>query len=327
MPAATVLWLDRIEADHENLRAALRWLLLTDPPRGLWLAGLLGEFWEQRSHYTEGSRWLADALRAGDRAPPSVQGLGCLWAALLAWRQRQDGRALAERSLALYRVCNDRLGTAWATNALGLLAGSRGDSAQARALWEDSLTQARAIDSAWGARSLIAILLLNLGNQAVQQGDLDRAYGLSAEGLELAGRIGNQRWRAYAQSTLGLVALKRHDTSQAQMLLTESIRALRDCGQQDEICEELEGLAIVALKQGTDAHHTRRAARLFGAAAAQRERINRPSGVADGMEYHVELAVMRPQLDEAAFAAAWEEGRAMLLANAIAEAVDADTEG
>lgn len=321
-----VIWLDRIEADHENLRAALRWLLLRDPPRSLWLAGLLGEFWEQRSHYTEGSRWLADALRAGDSAPPDVQGLGCLWAAGLAWRQGQDGRALAERSLALYREGNDRLGTAWATNVLGLLASSRGDTAQARALWEDSLTQARRIDGAWGASSLTAILLINLGTQAVQQGDLDRAFVLSTEGLELAGRIGNQRWRAYALSTLGLIALKRHDTGQAHTLLTASIRALRDCGQQDEICEELEGLAIVTLEQGTDAHSTRRAARLFGAATAQRERINRPITVADGMELHGELAVFRQQLDVDTFAAAWEEGRTMTLAHAISEALDADTD-
>ena len=83
----------------------------------------------------------------------------------------------------------------------------------------------------------------------------------------------------------------------------------------------------MTLKQGTDAHSTRRAARLFGAAAAQRERINRPIGSADGMEFHGELAVMRPQLDVDAFAWAWEEGRAMTLAQAIAEALEADEDG
>jgi len=115
-------WLDRLEAEHDNLRAALSWALEGgEAELGLRLAGALRVFWVGRSHYSEGRRWCEEGLKRGDSAPRSVRanalvGVGFFMSSLgdleLAIERLEDG-------LALYRQVEDRRGAATCLRLLG----------------------------------------------------------------------------------------------------------------------------------------------------------------------------------------------------------------
>ena len=91
----------------------------------------------------------------------------------------RSGPALAEASLALHHQLGDGLGIAWSINTLGLVAVSQGEYARAAARYAESLARARTLGDSWGARSLTAILLINLGALAMRQGDDAQAQALT----------------------------------------------------------------------------------------------------------------------------------------------------
>jgi non-specific serine/threonine protein kinase len=105
-------WLARLEAEHDNLRAALAWCMDHDPQTGLRLAGSLLRFWYLRASFSEGSRWLARVLDAADaRAPErTVWRLKAVLAAGMMARPRHDmptALARLEEALALSRELGD----------------------------------------------------------------------------------------------------------------------------------------------------------------------------------------------------------------------------
>ena len=71
--AEQATWFNRLEREHDNLRAAVRWLLESnDAELALRLAGALGRFWEVRGFLSEGQHWLDRSLeRAGAAQPPA----------------------------------------------------------------------------------------------------------------------------------------------------------------------------------------------------------------------------------------------------------------
>jgi hypothetical protein len=112
------------------------------------------------------------------------------------------------------------------------------------------------------------------------------------------------------------VATAQGEYDRAKVSLTEALALFCDLGQRNGIAHALEGVAGLAAAQGD----ARRAARLYGGAEVLREVIRNPLTPFDRTEYERCVAVARLQLDEAAFAAAWAEGRALLPELAIAEA-------
>ncbi len=86
-------WLNRLEAEHDNLRSALRWALASHPATALRLGGSLFWFWYVRGHLSEGRRWLEQALARGSDAPPAVRGRALLGTGMLAHWQDADSVA------------------------------------------------------------------------------------------------------------------------------------------------------------------------------------------------------------------------------------------
>jgi predicted ATPase/class 3 adenylate cyclase/DNA-binding CsgD family transcriptional regulator len=244
-----------------------------------------------------------------------------------AWSQGELARAtgLLEESLALYRELNNKAGTAVTLTGLGVVARWHGAYARSAALLEQSLGLSREL----GDKSNSALTILNMGHNALAQGEYTRAAALLEQSLGLAREVEGRTWIAWALRSLGTVAHRQGDNARAVGLHTQALVLYRELSDQWGIIESLEGLA--AAGEQVQQHRTtstveagrfRRAARLLSAAAALRTHTGYPMSLVDCEDVERAAVAARDALGEPAFAAAWAEGRAMTLEQAIAEALE-----
>ena len=209
-------WLVRLEAEHENVRAALHWAEERgESERGLRLAGALCQFWLARGYLREGRKRLARFLQLGETSVP-LGGAG----------QRVGGsrgispiirgdyvaaRRLFEASLALWRELGDTPGIATALNDLGWVAWRQGDYTVARTLSAESLLCWRELGDTRG----IATSLTNLGWTAHHQGDYTTASALHQEGLALRQEVEDPRGMAVSLAFLGWTVSRQGDYARA----------------------------------------------------------------------------------------------------------------
>jgi tetratricopeptide (TPR) repeat protein len=239
--------LDRLESEHDNLRAALDWLHSQgDGDRALTLAAALWRFWWLRGHLAEGRERLETVLSAGS-VKSTARAAALDGAGVLAETQGDYDRAeaLHQESLTLSRDRGDKTGIARALGNLGVVAFDRGDD-QAAALLEESLALAREI----GDQVLIATALNDLGIAARGRGDLDRAEPLYQESLALRRRAGSGSEIARTLNNLGEIAIDRRDFVRAGQLFGESLSLYRDAGDRWGAAGALIGLAWATQLQG-----------------------------------------------------------------------------
>jgi tetratricopeptide (TPR) repeat protein len=314
-----------LEADHDNLRAVLRWAAQSGALEvGLRLAGLVWLFWQQRGYLSEGRRWLEDLLARAE-APQASVALAVRMTALLgagavAWWQGDYARArvLTDQGLALAREVGDKRGMAWALNNLGDLAEAQGDYAAAQELFAESLALAQEMGSAFDIQHSYN----NLGVVAYHQGDYARAAVLFEQCLVLAREAGSTTGSAWALYNLGNVALEQGDPARAAVLFADSLALFRDMGGLRGIACGLEGLARVVTAPGTKPEALPRATRLLGAAAALRGSVGAPLVPYEQAGYERTVAALRGALGDAAFQATWAAGHALTPEQAIADALD-----
>src|SRR5262249_25431529 len=135
-------WVERLNADHGNMRAALNWAAKTDVQIGLRLAGALSRFWELRGLWQEGRKWLAEMVGTKDAlAHPAQQVQAFNGAARIAEHlgEFDSSRTYADHALSLARKAGDSREAAIALNTLAVVAGKQGDFVQTRSLLEKSL--------------------------------------------------------------------------------------------------------------------------------------------------------------------------------------------
>jgi predicted ATPase/class 3 adenylate cyclase len=310
-----LVWLERLEAEHDNVRAALGWALGGDAPIALRLAVGLGWFWYFRGYLREGRAWLERILAAsGD--PGSLHDDAFAAAGRLA-RHLGDYRgaiALLERSLDLARTFQDRRVEALALHELGALAGlAEGDAAREVALTEASLAVWRELGDAWGT----ARTLNNLGYEAYLQGDLDEAVSLLDEGVMLAREAGDRLVLGYILDSRGVVAEAQGELERATELYQEALALAQSMGNPLVEAFALSSLAGMATRQGQPA----RAARMWGAASALRDAIGTRLPLEEEERFAGPLAATREVLGEDVFVAAWEEGCTQPLDQVVAEAL------
>jgi predicted ATPase/class 3 adenylate cyclase/DNA-binding XRE family transcriptional regulator len=226
--------------------------------------------------------------------------------------------ALYEESLALLREQEDKPGISASLNSLGNVASSLGDFARASVLYEESLT----IDRELGDKPGIAVQLNNLGSIAWRQGDHVRARVLHEESLAINRELGVKAFIALSLSNLGYVAERQGDYAQAALLQEESLALFRELGDKRSIAINLEGLARVAAGAETAPEARQRAVRLLGAADALRVAIGAPLPPSDRPDMERAVAALHAGLAEVVFEAAWAEGQAMPLEQAIAYALE-----
>ncbi len=242
-------WLDRLAAEHDNLRQALRWAL-ADPAHaadGAALAAALGHFWRTRSHITEGRAWTEAALAAVPEPGASRADL-LHQAGDFALLQADHGRARAcyDEGLALRRRLGDAAGTARLLNDLGTLASAQADFAAAQALREQSLALLREHGDRWA----MADVLNSLGGDSLIQGDHGRARRFFDESLALCRDLGDRQGAARALRNLGLVAMHAGADAEAQACYAESLALSEAIGDRRAAAHCLHTMSNLAINTG-----------------------------------------------------------------------------
>jgi predicted ATPase/class 3 adenylate cyclase len=263
---AQVVWFERLEAEHDNLRAAMdSSLAARDDETALRLGGALGWFWYAHGHALEGCMRLTELLAATKGAPEELRARPMYALGVLLDQRGEPERAaeLVERSLGVFRQQGDRERIGTALNSLGSIKRVLGDFDAAGSLLEESLAIRREL----GDEVRMASSLSNLGIVAFEQEDLDDAEARFVEALELDRAHGNEWGAGAALDNLAAVAIERGDSERARELNSEVLVSAERVGDQELIAFGLEKAAILAATEEQAA----RAGRLAGAADAVRE--------------------------------------------------------
>ncbi len=356
----SVVWLTRLEGEHDNLRAALAWSLLErDEEASLRLVGALAWFWSRRCHYGEGQQWLKEVLERSTRAATVYLARALLGSAFLTWSLGDYKHAAepAEEALALYRQLGYEGDMACSAYVTGIVNMARGHYKRAAALLEESLARFRTLDDKWG----IASSLRHGGQNAARRGDYGRAEILLEESIALYREMGNDLGAAWALRHLGMSAVNQGDHRRARELLTQSLVLFQEMDDKDGIAYTLTGLGSVARHEAANDQAVGfygealtmsrairsqwvtveclfglaavsgsqgvpgRAARLFSAAEALREAIDYLLPARERAEFEQARAASRAALGEHVFTSVWTDGRAMTLEQAIEYALNRET--
>lgn len=301
-------WLERLEREHDNLRTALSWALESSGAEpGLRLGGALGEFWHLCGYLSEGRRWLEAVLAKSSEASTAARAKALARAGYVAWEQGDYERsvALSEESLALSRKLGDKVGVAAALYTLGWAAMFGNEIERASALVEEAITLQRETNDTVG----VARSLLILGFVANSRRDHERAMMLYEESLALAREAGDGFAISLSLGVGALAALGLGDHRRTRTLCEEGLKLSWQLKTMHLTAAYLHVAASLAGSEGRAV----RAARLWGAAESLREGIGTILSLFERYLYEPYVTAAREVLDEAAWEAAWAEGKAMSL--------------
>jgi len=264
-------WLDRLEAERANFRAALTWLDESgDAESLLRLAGALSWFWYIRGPLDEGRSWLERAIAAQVAdVPGSLRTRAMVGAGLLTHFQgdHTQARSWLEASLAGSAELDDPWLRAFTLLLLGMVAEDYGDYRLAEARFGEALTQFQAADDMSNA----ALTLTHLGVAAWGQGDVEQAASLYQE-AETLQRSTRDTWGlSISLGYQGLLATQSGDYRYAAAVHRESLQLRWDGEVWEDVAASLADLAALAAA----VQRPEEAARLFGAAAVVREETGR----------------------------------------------------
>jgi non-specific serine/threonine protein kinase len=260
-------WLARLEREHDNVRAALRWVLDRGmSARGLELVAGLWPFWRShRRHLSEGRHWLASVLALpADKDDPTVMALRALALEGAAWLAEdehdfaQAAALFAESSAARHALGQDERTTRLLINE-AMEARARGDYARATRLLEESLASYRTQGNRESiTRGGLGLALSRLALVLAEQGEYTRATALYEECVALHRELGDREGRAYALLGLGDIARDQGDTDRVYTYCEESLAIFRELGH-PLVGFALNNLALAAYLDGDLALAARRA--------------------------------------------------------------------
>ncbi len=339
---------DRLETEHDNLRAALRWSVSRlESNVSLRLGAALWRFWEVHGHLTEGLQWLEQALAlpAGPSAETLARALDAAGNLARGVGRYEQAHAYFERSLEIHRRLANARGAALALNSLGMVAQFQGNFRLAMDHQEESLELFRQLDDGPG----VALALISLGTMSELHGQRRRARDLYEESLALFRDLGDDRGVASVLNNLGNVTEESGDIAAAEAFYEEALSLFLALGDTIEVAACLRNLAIVKWQAGAVAravelcrdslrlfhqlvephgmaaclgllghlacaqHDYERAARMLGTAQALYQATGSAPGGSRSVHQEQAQAVAREMLGEEGFAAAYAEGYTMQL--------------
>jgi predicted ATPase/tetratricopeptide (TPR) repeat protein len=241
-------WLDRLEDEHDNLRAALRWAREQGDARiGLRLAVALEQFWELRGYLSEGARWLAELLAIASDEEPELRAAALRIAGNRTFAFDISSAAeLTEQSLALYRQLADERGAAEALYQRGLVAFYQADYGRAADCLAESLALARGLgDTNLVSRSLWSLAWPGSGQDDIS-GDIAETKKLAEESLERSRQLKDPKGVCAALEALLYVARMEGDPARVQFLIEEFLAQLRhsDLHPDADVRERLERIVF-----------------------------------------------------------------------------------
>jgi tetratricopeptide (TPR) repeat protein len=344
-----------VHREEANVRAALDWLLNTGAiTEVLRISGALWSYWKAQSQLSEGRRWLETGLARQAVVAPLIRARAAYGAGVLAFQQGDyaGARRWFQEIVERYRVADDTLCLASALNMLGQVTYVQGDAVQARPLLEEALTLQRAVANAPG----VASALLHLGVVLLYVGDLEHACELQTESLEVFRGLDDQVGQAWVLNRLSQIALYQCDFDRVIRYTEESIALQKRQPFPDRRCiafslinlslahyyqgdvqrgvalqqeslllhdqlRNYDGLAwnIVILGAMAGQHSQYEcAAQLYGAAERLREVADCPMPALSQAIYEHDMAAIRDNCNPKLWNAAWAQGRAMDVSDAVA---------
>src|SRR5215207_4549598 len=357
-------WLERLEAEHDNMRAALSWASQRKEAEvALRLGGALRLFWRMRGYHSEGRRWLEAALAIEVRGSPEVRAMALAGLGELAYLQGDLDRGQEACEEGLELLANEARETREAKlmllGLLGWVAWRGDDHERATQLYEESLALSRENSDTWW----IATSLLGLAFVSHDRGDSERATELYKESIDLFREQGDKLFLAYCLYSLGMLVYSQGDLGRAAQLTEEGVALQRELGTRGGVSMGLCNLGWMALLQddlsrAADLYReslslswdlglnplvqsvlegfacvagargeAERAARLWGAAQALHETKNIPRDTDFLAEADARISAVRSGMGEEAWEEAWRKGRAMTLDEAVSYALEEEEAG
>ena len=312
-----VQWLNRLDRENDNLRAAMGWALSTGNVETATRMGwALWAFWWHHGPHGVGRRWMEAVLK---RDPPATLRAIALWVAgAMSYAQGDHpaaGGYLSE-TLKLAREADSTILAAHALHGLGLLALEGQDFEGAKRSLEEALSLYLETNNL----QQVSLTRTHLGSVLLVQGEREWAAAMMEEALAEARRADDRASTYVALYNLALVALSRGDYDHAEILFEEGVILSEQVRDQANLAYCLEGLATVAGAR----KEAERSARLVGAA----EGLHKAVGALVYVYYESHRSlygrttqVVCSQLGEEAFEEAQAEGRVMSLEQAVAYAL------
>ena len=310
------VWFDRLDAEHDNIRSVLGDALehgRTDV--ALRLAVAVFNFWFTRGYWSEGRRWLESALAGSTDGDSQLRAEALGGAGQLAiWQGDLDrGSAVADELLALAAATGSN--REMAVVLAGLVATGRGEWDRGAQLYTELNQLARESgDARW-----LSIAVNNLGYVAVNRGEYDRALELFEESLAIGRERQDRELCARAFANLGTTTLTLGDLQGARALLRDALVAAREIGIVDGFIAGFLGLGAVYVREDPT-----RAAALLGRADMLCEETTSELDDSTRRIRDQAEADLRARLGEDAYAAAYADGRALALEDALTLALRAD---
>jgi len=273
------------------------------------LAAALWRFWYLRGHLTEGQRRLERVLPTDER-PTAARAKALNGAAVMAVNTGDfaTARLRAEEALALNRKLGDRWGAAYAGFMLGTALSGEGAEARTESLYEESVRVFREL----GDEHSALLVSRNLARTYDSLGNRERARALYEDNLRRARTTSNERMEASTLGALATIAAEEGRLDDADTKLRASLRIHNGLGDLLDTAVDLCRFAGVLAREGKAVTATRL---LSSLEALDGEIGIRRSNVEELTEEA--LMTIRTQLDEDAFAEAWEQGRTLTIGEAV----------
>ncbi|MDR7482864.1 MAG: LuxR C-terminal-related transcriptional regulator [Armatimonadota bacterium] len=307
-------WLDRLDREHDNVRAALQWCFSgRDDETGVRLAAAMTRFWFARGHFREGRAWH-EAAASRPSVSPRSRARALAGLAVLLWPQGEAERAhrVAEEALALARGVGDPAVIGWTLLHAGSSAEGVGDLRLAEAHHRELIAVGHDAQDSW----LEARGLSNLAILLWSRGDLTNARPAAERALVLARRLRDRWLTSLVTNGLGRM-LTSEDPEQARVLLEESLTLSHEISHRWLIARGLESLAVALVWAG----RAELAATLTGAAHTLRKAIGSVRSPLELSALDRAAAAARERLGVARFDAAWNRGAALPIDEAVALAL------
>jgi predicted ATPase/DNA-binding CsgD family transcriptional regulator/predicted negative regulator of RcsB-dependent stress response len=247
-------WLDRLEEEHDNIRASLAWLLqqAEDAEIALRMGAALGWFWYLRGHLGEGRRWLEEALGTSDGTPTPARARSLQRVSFLALLQGDLDRAegaseegLELEGIDLFKTAGGDSIAADLQGTLAIAVADRNEFDRASDLLDESLARSREIGSVRGT----AVSLFRIGIVRKDRGDVERALPFLEEALAMFRKIKDPAMIASVLTHLGDALLFKGDIDRARGISEEAETMLREQNHRHYLVYALTTLGWVALVQ------------------------------------------------------------------------------
>lgn len=306
--AEQAVWLDRLEAEHDNIHAALQWGLAagddTSAARTLRLVAGLGWFWHLRGYWSEGRTWAEAALRRGEALPGETRAGALLAVGILAWAQGDFAATRAGLTEGLRLLSTgESHPRAHALGLLGLVNLYEYRLDEAQSFFEESLALFRRLDDGFG----VGVSLIRLAIVANQREAYERADALNDEALAIFRHLDNPWGIATALGNMGETALAQARWAEAATCYQEALITMRRTGSRWYESLLLVGVAGVAIGRGLDVE----GAQLLGVGDALLRRMHGRRPQIDRQLYERCEAAALARLGNERYRTAWEKGHAL----------------